>query len=123
MLRIRRECIHGQLFMASIDKKVLGYLVYTCCTALNMMSKNSPSSAALLGSMSASSSLSQPVDNTHQRLPRSDAEKLDMLCNYMRATTQRNLNRFARVEGKDSASRLYNRVCGWQLIAININCS
>src|SRR5436305_11604392 len=102
---------------------MVSYLRLQCCTALNMMSENSPSSAALLGSMSASSSLSQPVDNTHQRLPRSDAEKLDMLCNYMRATMQRNLNRFARVEGKDSASRLYNRVCGWQLIAININCS
>ena len=47
-----------------------------------MTSENLPSSAAPF--TSAPSSLSPPVDNTRRRLPRSDAEKLDMVCNYMR---------------------------------------
>jgi hypothetical protein len=49
-----------------------------------MASKGSPSSTSSEGSTSAVSSLLPPVNNSRRRSPRSDAEKLDMVCNYMR---------------------------------------
>ena len=49
-----------------------------------MTFEGSSPSAAPVGSASASSSLLPPVNDTRRRSPRSDAEKLDMVCNYMR---------------------------------------
>jgi len=54
----------------------------TDVTALNMELEVSLSSAVSVDSSSASSP-SPSVNETH-RSPRSDAEKLDMVCNYMR---------------------------------------
>jgi hypothetical protein len=49
-----------------------------------MASKGSSSSASSKGNTSTASSLLPPVNNSRRRSPRSDAEKLDMVCNYMR---------------------------------------
>jgi hypothetical protein len=51
---------------------------------LNMAPKGSSSSISSKGSTPAASSLSPPLNNNRRRSPRLDAEKLDMVCNYMR---------------------------------------
>ena len=70
-----------------------------------MTSENLPP----LGSISASSSLSQPVDNTRRRLPHSDAEKLDTVCNYMRSELRWGVSDFIKAlassKGSNSARR------------------
>ena len=74
-------------------------------TTLNIESKVSPPSA---GSPSASSSSLSSVNST-RRSPRSDAEKLDTICNYMRKELRWGVSDFvkalASAEGSNNTRR------------------